>query len=944
MNDGNLMLAASERQIPYNATTDVWTVTVLDTLGRVIKSSSLFAEGVSYFNRLIKLRDGNYLLGGTSSVESKIYRQVLVKVDENLNVIWKKVVPVLGNKGILTQNSINNILESSENDIFCSIKDNSSLSEEVRFLLKLNSNGDIVWCKKYDAGTNIFPGQLEYETPMVELGDFLYLKYSEEASQYTPNIIKIRKSDGQPEWSKKFSLSGNPNFIVRNMLAIDGNLFICGSNASRPAIISFSPQGQVLTSKTVSEDIRGGMAVDTSLNNLLIPVTYSYGASKISGIVEMDQHFSVKRKQFSSLPKSSTGKYSVVPYNDSISYVAESFLYDNPYWTSISFTKFNFNSSFGSCDESDFSISVNDMPVTVTDKVAVYVDSTKQQTSDLGIVSSSRAHVKYDKYYCGSTPSCDSVEVQGSVGICDSSLTYTYVGRRNPGCHSPVQWRLDTIQKQVKVISGTDTSITLKVLDNAKFTLHARLFGSCSWVFDSLTVVASLGSSQLDLGSDTVICDGNTVVLNAGGDFVSYRWQNGYAGPTLTVTEPGFYYVDVIDACGASYSDSIRIMPKAVSQISIGPDRSKCSGDTVQLRAPGGFLSYSWSPSYNITGAQSAVAIVSPDTDTFYILKVEMSPGCFAFDTVRIKVDYSLPLSLGGDTSLCHGQTVTLNAGPGFKSYQWSNGHNGQQLTIGAEGLYWVKATTEEGCISTDTFSIKQVHAVPVAVFNRASGICEGTTRVLDAGEFSSYRWHDGSSTRFFAAKDTGIFYVRITDIYGCSNIDSVHIAQRWKSPRSFLPADTSICNYGSSVLRSRDSYNSYRWNNGAINRDLNIEAPGMYSLKVTDRNGCVGIDSITVNIKQCLTGLFVPSAFTPNADGKNDHLRAMLFGDVRQFDFRLYNRFGQLVYQTADPLKGWDGRVAGKPQDAGAYVWVCTYTLNSQPQIIERGTSVLLR
>jgi gliding motility-associated-like protein len=347
---------------------------------------------------------------------------------------------------------------------------------------------------------------------------------------------------------------------------------------------------------------------------------------------------------------------------------------------------------------------------------------------------------------------------------------------------------------------------------------------------------------------------------------------------------------------------------------------------------------------YNIAGHNTASPIVNPSADTAYFLKAEESRGCYAFDTVHIRVHHSPQINLGNDTSVCSGQSIILDAGPVFKIYQWSNGSTRQQLTVGSAATYWVKATTEQGCSSNDTFTLVAVNPLPVVPFDSSPGICVGTTRLLDAGNFASYQWHDGSTSRTYLATDTGIYHVNVMDVNGCKNADTVHITSTWASPTAFLPADTIICNYGSLVLRPTSTYRSYRWSTGTMAPDISVSTPGQYSLTVTNSNGCIGTDSILVKVKQCLTGLFVPSAFTPNADGKNDYLRAMLFGDTKQFDFRIYNRFGQMVFQTNNPLNGWNGKINSRSQDSGAYVWMCTYQLNNEPVKTEQGTTVLLR
>jgi gliding motility-associated-like protein len=87
-----------------------------------------------------------------------------------------------------------------------------------------------------------------------------------------------------------------------------------------------------------------------------------------------------------------------------------------------------------------------------------------------------------------------------------------------------------------------------------------------------------------------------------------------------------------------------------------------------------------------------------------------------------------------------------------------------------------------------------------------------------------------------------------------------------------------------------------------------------------------------------------VPTAFTPNRDGKNDSFRAMVFGNTKRFELAVYNRWGQVVFFTTDPSRGWDGKVAGINQETGFFVWTCRYQLEGGKESFEKGTVSLIR
>ena len=122
------------------------------------------------------------------------------------------------------------------------------------------------------------------------------------------------------------------------------------------------------------------------------------------------------------------------------------------------------------------------------------------------------------------------------------------------------------------------------------------------------------------------------------------------------------------------------------------------------------------------------------------------------------------------------------------------------------------------------------------------------------------------------------------------------------------------------------------------------INRPGTYWLKATDDNGCTGINSISVYLKNCKQGVYIPKAFTPNNDGQNDVWKALVFGKVISFKLQLYNREGKLIFQTTDPLKGWNGFYNGFSHSTTTLVWQCSYQLENRQPEFQKGTVMLVR
>ncbi len=536
--------------------------------------------------------------------------------------------------------------------------------------------------------------------------------------------------------------------------------------------------------------------------------------------------------------------------------------------------------------------------------------------------------------------SCLVLKVTGPASICNLSQTYTYKVFRNKKCNLPVQWET---RGAITIITQNDSLIKVKFTSFGTCSVAALLLSSCNPRKDSVSIVVASRTPPLNLGSDTSLCPGNSIQLHAGPKFVSYLWQNSSVDSVLTITSPGNYWVKVTDSCGNGLSDTIKVIAAASVPISIGPDRTKCNSDTLHLDAPSGFLNYTWSNNYNINSITSQSVIVNPLIDTAYYIRAEKTPGCFAYDTVHVTVHQSPPINLGSDKSFCLGDSAVFDAGAGFESYAWGNGQASQQVVVKSAGQYAVTAKTVEGCKSFDTVKVLSVYPLPVVVLDKNNGLCLGETKTLNAGSFASYRWSTGATTSAITVSGIGGYAVRVTDANGCNGSDSTSIAVIYPLPSGFLPLDTAICSYGTLQLKASGFFNKYLWSNGNTTPAITVTQPGLYWLQVRDGNSCVGSDSILINPRECLTGFYVPSAFTPNGDGKNDHFQPMLFGKVRSYRFSIYNRWGQLLFYTKDAQKGWDGRLAGVLQ-SGVFVWTCTYQFEGEEPKTEKGTLTLIR
>jgi gliding motility-associated-like protein len=162
--------------------------------------------------------------------------------------------------------------------------------------------------------------------------------------------------------------------------------------------------------------------------------------------------------------------------------------------------------------------------------------------------------------------------------------------------------------------------------------------------------------------------------------------------------------------------------------------------------------------------------------------------------------------------------------------------------------------------------------------------------------------------------------------------------------PKPVLKTNTDkqdICGLTSIVISTDSFYRNYLWNDNSKNQTLQVSKAGIYWVEVTDSNNCKGRDSI--DILSCLQ-FAAPNAFTPNGDGINDVFKPTLYGPVVSYTLTIYNRWGQMIFRSRDPGKGWDGTVSGILQPDDTYAWNCLFQLAGNKPDDKSGTVVLIR
>lgn len=245
------------------------------------------------------------------------------------------------------------------------------------------------------------------------------------------------------------------------------------------------------------------------------------------------------------------------------------------------------------------------------------------------------------------------------------------------------------------------------------------------------------------------------------------------------------------------------------------------------------------------------------------------------------------------------------------KPYLW----RGRNFT--ASGFYTDTLKSVNGC---DSILSLQLNIHPPSYSTIYPRICAGE-------DFSGY-------TR------SGTYIDTLMAANGCDSIRTIRLEVVPK-PKPDLGADRALCP-GDTLVLQPGQFISYQWQDGSSSAGLTIKQLGLYAVTVTDTCGSA-TDEILVS--QGICELYFPSAFTPNSDGKNDLFRMISSNVLSSYSLVVFNRWGQVVFETHDKADGWDGTMHGKLLDTGIYTWYCNFKKMSSPEnTIIKGTVLLMR
>jgi gliding motility-associated-like protein len=391
-----------------------------------------------------------------------------------------------------------------------------------------------------------------------------------------------------------------------------------------------------------------------------------------------------------------------------------------------------------------------------------------------------------------------------------------------------------------------------------------------------------------------------------------------------------------------------------------------CVKDKVQLMASAtGGGNFSWSPANNINNANSPNPVVSPSATTTYYALLDDN-GCINRDSVKVRVTDKVFLQAMNDTTICQGDSVQLKLVSDGFIYSWTNVTPEEAAlpnptpVINSTTIYEVTAFIG-GCFAKDQVRITAV-PYPIANAGADTVICYKTSAKLSgATDGIKVSWSPASGLNqsdildpVALPKQTTNYILTVLDNKGCPKPgrDTV-VVTVLPDIKPFAGRDTTVV-VGQPLQLNASGGIDFSWSPAIGLSATNIANPQAvylfpsngirYKVLMYNEAGCA--DSAYLNVKVFGTGamVFVPNAFTPNGDGKNDKVRPIAAGMKRIEYFNIYNRWGQLVFSTQIDGQGWDGTIGGLVQNTGVFTWAVKAIDYKGKAYFSKGTVTLIR
>ena len=360
------------------------------------------------------------------------------------------------------------------------------------------------------------------------------------------------------------------------------------------------------------------------------------------------------------------------------------------------------------------------------------------------------------------------------------------------------------------------------------------------------------------INGPAAICGGSAVFSVTGGVFTQINWSTGETTSNITISQTGTYTVTVNNATGCTASATQSLDVGTYLLPVIATTATGCNG-TATLDAGTGYASYLWSDG-------STAQILQVNANGTYSVTVSDGTGCTGEDAVSVPLPVSPQVQISGVSSICQGSSTQFSVPNGFAQILWSTGAATPVITVSQPAVYGVTVTDANGC----TASAYQSLTVGPGLLPDISVMltsCDGTSSLDVGGGFATYLWSNGSTAPAITVSANGTYSVTVSDASGCTGTASENVVLP-NPPTVQVVGAASLCQGDQTVLAAPGNFTQYLWSTGETTPQITIFQGGLYSVTVSDANGCMASADWTV--AQLLTNLVTlqASACSPQDTG----------------------------------------------------------------------------
>ena len=540
----------------------------------------------------------------------------------------------------------------------------------------------------------------------------------------------------------------------------------------------------------------------------------------------------------------------------------------------------------------------------------------------------------------------------GTVCIGQQSATLTATGA------STYSWTPAT-----GLSSTTGAVIVANPSVNTTYTITGTNTNGCT---NTVTAQVTVNPLPIITATSGTICIGQqTVALTASGG-VTYSWTPATglsattgatvnASPLVTTT----YSIGGINANGCANYTTTTVTVKPLPVLSAN-NATICIGQQTATITANGGVTYSWTPATGLSATTGSVVNANPTTSTTYSIGGVGANGCLNYTTSIVTVK-PLPIISVNSSSICLGQqTATLTAN-GAATYSWTpaatlSSSVGTTVngTPTVNTTYTIVGTDANGCVNGTTTFIR-IYPLPTASLSiNTNTICIGSSVTITPSGANSYVLTPGNlfSTSNYVLTPTvnTVYSVVGTNTNNCFSTNNPTVAVTvYTLPIISAQSDATI-NIGQTATVSATGGLTYLWSpvDGLACASCATTAASpyvttIYIVKGFDMYGCKNMDTVVVTVDYICADFFVPNVFSPNGDGLNDVVN--IHGAcIASYNFQIFNRWGELVFETKDPAVSWDGTFRGKPMDTGVFMYSADGITRDGSPFSAKGNITLLR